>query len=413
MGKFIPKQEGLDHSVDFLREGYLFVANRRKSFQSNIFESRLLGERVICLGGEEAAEVFYDADKFRRQDAAPKRLLKTLFGEDGVQTLDGAAHTHRKHMFMSLMTKENIDRLLRLTYREWNQIERMGEEIVLYDIAQEVLMKAVCEWSGVPLAKEEVGKRTEEMRLLFESGTSLGPTYLQGRKARSSAEAWIRQMVKEVRSNRLLPNEHTALYEFSWHRDESGELLPEDVVAVEVLNILRPTVAISVYVLFTVLALHQFPDVKEQVERGEVSKTEFVQEVRRFYPFFPVAAARVKTDFEWDGYAFSEGTLTLLDLYGTNHDSSIWTEPDRFDPSRFKDWNESPFNFIPQGGGDVDFGHRCAGEHVTIAILGQVIELFTKEYAYTVPPQDLSYSFVDMPSLPKSKLRLTHLTRNQ
>ncbi|MBR3216728.1 MAG: cytochrome P450, partial [Exiguobacterium sp.] len=143
MGKVIPKQEGLDHSVDFLREGYLFVANRRKSFQSNIFESRLLGERVICLGGEEAAEVFYDADKFSRQDAAPKRLLKTLFGEDGVQTLDGAAHTHRKHMFMSLMTKENIDRLLRLTYREWNQIERMGEEIVLYDIAQEVLMKAV------------------------------------------------------------------------------------------------------------------------------------------------------------------------------------------------------------------------------------------------------------------------------
>lgn len=407
MGKVIPKQEGLDHSVDFLREGYLFVANRRKSFQSNIFETRLLGERVICLGGEDAAALFYDADKFTRQDAAPKRLLKTLFGEDGVQTLNGTAHTHRKQMFMSLMTKENIDRLLRLTDREWKKIRHTGEEIVLYDEAQQVLMKAVCEWAGVPLARDEVAKRTDEMRLLFESGTSLGPTYLQGRKARSSAEAWIRQMVKEVRSNRLLPNEQTALYEFSWHRDESGELLPEEVVAVEVLNIIRPTVAISVYVLFTVLALHQFPKAREQVKQGQVSKTAFVQEVRRFYPFFPVAAARVKTDFEWNGYAFTEGTLTLLDLYGTNHDSSIWVEPDQFNPARFMDWKESPFNFIPQGGGDVDFGHRCAGEHVTIAILEQVIELFTKEFSYTVPPQDLSYSFVDMPSLPKSKLRLT------
>lgn len=406
MGKVIPKQEGLDHSVDFLREGYLFVANRRKSFQSNIFETRLLGERVICLGGEEAAEVFYDADKFMRQDAAPKRLLKTLFGEDGVQTLDGTAHTHRKRMFMSLMTKENIDRLLRLTGREWRRIKQT-EEIVLYDEAQQVLMKAVCEWAGVPLAREEVAKRTDEMRLLFESGTSLGPTYLQGRKARSSAEAWIRQMVKEVRSNQLLPNEQTALYEFSWHRDESGALLPEEVVAVEVLNILRPTVAISVYVLFTVLALHQFPEHAEKVKHGQVTKTEFVQEVRRFYPFFPVAAARVKSDFEWNGYAFSEGTLTLLDLYGTNHDAAIWAEPDQFDPSRFKEWDGSPFNFIPQGGGDADFGHRCAGEHVTIAILEQVIELFTEEFSYTVPPQDLSYSFVDMPSLPKSKLRLT------
>ena len=110
MGKVIPKQEGLDHSVDFLREGYLFVANRRKSFQSNIFETRLLGERVICLGGEDAASLFYEADKFTRLDAAPKRLLKTLFGEDGVQTLDGTAHTYRKRMFMSLMTKENQQR---------------------------------------------------------------------------------------------------------------------------------------------------------------------------------------------------------------------------------------------------------------------------------------------------------------
>jgi fatty-acid peroxygenase len=214
-------------------------------------------------------------------------------------------------------------------------------------------------------------------------------------------------MVKEVRSNRLLPNKQTALYEFAWHRDESGELLPEEVVAVEVLNILRPTVAISVYVLFTVLALHQFPKEREQVKQGQFSKTAFVQEVRRFYPFFPVAAARVKTNFEWDGYTFTEGTLTLLDLYGTNHDSAIWAEPDQFNPARFMDWKESPFNFIPQGGGDVDFGHRCAGEHVTIAILEQVIELFTEEFSYTVPPQDLSYSFVDMPSLPKSKLRLT------
>ncbi|WDH76413.1 cytochrome P450 [Exiguobacterium marinum] len=411
MGKVIPKQEGIDHSVDFLREGYLFVANRRKSFQSDIFETRLLGERVICVGGEEAAEVFYDANKFMRQDAAPKRLLKTLFGEDGIQTLDGAAHTHRKHMFMSLMTKENIDRLLRLTHREWKQIEQSEKEVVLYDVSQQVLMKAVCEWAGVPLAPEEVVRRTDEMRLLFESGTSLGPTYLQGRKARTSAESWIRQMVKEVRTNRLLPNEQTALYEFSWHRDESGELLPEEVVAVEVLNILRPTVAISVYILFTVLALHQFPNETEQVRQGMLTKTEFVQEVRRFYPFFPVAAARVKSDFEWNGYTFPEGTLTLLDLYGTNHDSSIWTEPDRFDPSRFKGWKESPFNFIPQGGGDVDFGHRCAGEHVTIAVLEQVIELFTEEFSYTVPPQDLSYSFVDMPSLPKSKLRLADVKR--
>lgn len=412
MTRPIPKEQGLDHSLAFLREGYLYVPNRRKSFQSNLFETRLLGERAICLGGAEAAALFYDADKFVRQDAAPKRLLKTLFGEDGVQTLDGAAHAHRKKMFMSLMFPGNIERLTRLVSREWERaLDAAEDETMLYGMAQEVLMRAVCEWAGVPLGEHEVKQRTDEMRLLFESGTALGPKHIRGRAARSSAESWVRKMVEEVRTNRLLPNEQTALYEFSWHRDEAGELLPADVVAVEVINIIRPTVAVSIYVLFTVLALHQFPGARARLAYGETDSTWFVQEVRRFYPFFPVTAARVKQDFEWDGFAFEQGTLVLLDLYGTNHDPSLWTEPEQFNPDRFKGWTESPFTFIPQGGGDVDFGHRCAGEHVTIAIMRETIDVFLNRYRYEVPSQDLSYSFVDLPSLPKSGLVLERVER--
>lgn len=412
MSRPIPKEQGLDHSLAFLREGYLYVPNRRKSFQSNLFETRLLGERVICLGGAEAAALFYDAEKFVRQDAAPKRLLKTLFGEDGVQTLDGSAHTHRKRMFMSLMFPENIERLTKLVSREWERaLDADAGEMVLYRTAQEVLMRAVCEWAGVPLGEQEVTRRTDEMRLLFESGTALGPKHIRGRAARSSAESWVREMVEEVRTNRLLPNEQTALYEFSWHRDETGELLPADVVAVEVINIIRPTVAVSIYVLFTVLALHQFPEAHARLAYGETDSTWFVQEVRRFYPFFPVTAARVKQDFEWNGFAFNQGTLVLLDLYGTNHDPSVWTEPEQFHPDRFENWNESPFTFIPQGGGDVDFGHRCAGEHVTIAIMRETIDVFLNRYRYEVPPQDFSYSFVDLPSLPKSGLVLKRIER--
>ncbi|MDX5322300.1 MAG: cytochrome P450 [Exiguobacterium sp.] len=412
MTKPIPKEQGLDHSLDFLREGYQFVPNRRTSFQSNIFETRLLGERAICLGGEEGAALFYDADRFVRQDAAPKRLLKTLFGETGVQTLDGPAHTYRKRMFMSLMFPENVDRLTRLVGREWEkELDQADGETVLYETAQRVLMRAVCEWAGVPFAESEVDKRTDEMRLLFESGTALGPKHILGRKARASAEAWISSMVEEVRTKRLLPNEKTALYEFAWHRDESGELLPADVVAVEVINILRPTVAVSIYVLFTVLALHQFDEARTKLANGTVDATAFVQEVRRFYPFFPVTAARVKHDFEWEGYRFEAGTLVLLDLYGTNHDPAHWDEPGQFNPERFVDWTESPFTFIPQGGGDVDFGHRCAGEHVTIAIMKETVDVFLNRYRYDVPPQDFSYSLVDLPSLPKSRLVLTDIER--
>ena len=42
-------------------------------------------------------------------------------------------------------------------------------------------------------------------------------------------------------------------------RGRDGGQLPPDMAAVELLNILRPTVAVHRYVTFAALALHQYP----------------------------------------------------------------------------------------------------------------------------------------------------------
>ncbi|WP_367183366.1 hypothetical protein [Sporosarcina sp.] len=62
--KPMPKLEGKDYTASLMREGYQFLPNRRKGLQSDVFETHLLGERVITLSGEKAAELFYDMDKF-------------------------------------------------------------------------------------------------------------------------------------------------------------------------------------------------------------------------------------------------------------------------------------------------------------------------------------------------------------
>ena len=60
----MPKEQGLDHSFNFMTEGYMYILNRRKSFNSDVFETRLFGKRTICLGGEEATALFYVSDLF-------------------------------------------------------------------------------------------------------------------------------------------------------------------------------------------------------------------------------------------------------------------------------------------------------------------------------------------------------------
>ena len=408
----MPKEEGLDHSLTLLREGYMFLANRRKSFASNIFETRLLGQKAICMGGEEAAKLFYDNDKFIRTGAAPKRLQKTLFGVGGVQGLDEEEHRNRKGMFMSIMTPNHLERLNRLTQNYWDIKSREWEQkdqVVLYDESRELLCKLACEWAGVPLNEGEVKKRTEQLTKLFESASALGPEHWMGRHARKELEDWIGELVEQVRNSKLQPPEGTALNSFSFHKDIDGKLLDKEIVAVEVLNIIRPIVAISVYITFTGLAVHQYPENKPKLLKEDEFLQMFVQEVRRFYPFFPATIARVKKDFIWNEFQFEEGTLTLLDLYGTNHDPHLWDNPEIFNPDRFARWEDSPFSFIPQGGGDFNMGHRCAGEWVTIEVMKVSLQYLANKLEYDLPNQDLSYSMVSIPSLPHSKVIMANV----
>ncbi|MCI1775225.1 MAG: cytochrome P450 [Paenibacillus lautus] len=404
----IPKEEGLDHSLNALREGYLFVTNRTIGFQSDIFETRLLGERAICLRGEEAARLFYDRDKFVRSGAAPKRVLKTLFGEDGVQTLDGEEHHHRKAMFMSLMSREALHNMRAITRKHWElAVSRWESEdsVKIYEEAQEILCRVACEWAAVPLPEAEAEEKTGWLAAMIEATAAFGIKHMKGRNARTKAEKWIQELVADVRSGIVDPPQGSTLHTMSWHRDLSGELLDKETAAVEIINILRPIVAVAIYVCFTALAVIQQPHEREKLMTSDEKRlTHFVQEVRRFYPFFPFAPARARKDFTWNGYAFDKGVLTILDLYGTNHHPGLWDQPELFKPDRFEHWNGSPFNFIPQGGGDHHTGHRCAGEWITLEIMKESLDFLANRMSYEVPVQDVSFSFHEMPSLPHSRI---------
>lgn len=246
---------------------------------------------------------------------------------------------------MDLMSKERIDvwaelvkKHLHAAARDW----QAEESINFYDESKKVLTRAVCDWAGVPLPEKDVNKRTRELVGAFDSPIVV-TKYLEGRINRRSAEAWIKGLIEQVREGNLKPKEETALYQMSWHKDLNNELMDVRTAAVEVLNILRPSVAISIYFTFTALSLHQFPELKEKIHEEHPHYLHmFIQEIRRYYPLLPFTAALTRKDFVWQDYQFEKDTRVVLDLYGTNHDYRIWDNPDTFDPDRFSDWQSSP-----------------------------------------------------------------------
>src|SRR5699024_11249621 len=103
-----------------------------KDVDAPVVKAEFLTEEVTAIYGEEAARKFYDPEKFKREGAMPKPVLKTLFGEDGVQTLDGKAHHHRKNYFMDLMKSERME-----DYRKFLNINLSNEfykQICVFDL---------------------------------------------------------------------------------------------------------------------------------------------------------------------------------------------------------------------------------------------------------------------------------------
>src|SRR5690625_4757907 len=194
----MPQEDGLDHTLALLEEGYHFILNRQDRFDSRVFQTKILGEAAICLVGKQEAELFYDDDKFIRKGAAPKRVQKTLFGQGGVQSLDGIEHRQRKEMFLFLMNKKSLAMISRIVSEEWRkELTQPLHEVNVYEAAKHVLTRTALRWTGVPFDNSE--EWVEELSPLFEHASNVGWKHWQSRRSRKSLERKIVKLVEELR----------------------------------------------------------------------------------------------------------------------------------------------------------------------------------------------------------------------
>ena len=309
----IPRDKSPDATLAMLREGYAFISNRCRELETDVFETRLMLSRVICTMGEEAAAMFYNPDRFTRRHAMPQTALMLLQDAGSAQQLDGEAHRQRKRMLLSLLDAERMQKLVTGFEEAWQAriaIWAEMDEVVLHDEVEQILCGAVCQWAGVPLTEAAVLQRTREFSAMIDGSGAIGPRNWKGMLLRARTEEWVRSIIEGVRSSHMTVPEGSPAHVIATGRDADGKLLDSQVAAVELINLLRPAVAVARYVTFAALALYQYPEYRERIRAVDGDYLEwFVQEVRRFYPFFPSVAGRVRhVDVRHVGPNFTGGT---------------------------------------------------------------------------------------------------------
>ena len=412
----VPRLEGFDQTLAFLREGYDFISRRCERLGSDRFLTRLMLSPVMCTRGAEAAEMFYEGDRFTRQGALPPTTLRLLQDKGSVQQLDGAAHLHRKSLFIELLMSSSAEgEIVDLFREEWHRSLAdwtRQPQVVLLEEVNLVITRAICRWTAVPLKQMSAEEMTDELASMVEYSGSVSPGVLVALLRRRRTELHLEGLVRDMRAGRAdIPPEAPAR-RIARFRDIDGNLLTEKAVAVEILNILRPTLAIGRFIVFAAMALREHEEWRSRLQGADDATYDFfAEEVRRLYPFFPLAGGIATESFEWRGHRVEEGDWVLLDLHGTNHHPKLFEKPDSFDPGRRLSWRDQGYDFIPQGAGDTSRTHRCPGEQFTVALMREATRMLVEEMDYRVPPQDLSMARNRMPTRPKSGMILADVRR--
>jgi fatty-acid peroxygenase len=128
----------------------------------------------------------------------------------------------------------------------------------------------------------------------------------------------------------------------------------------------------------------------------------FPDEVETRAPFIPFVGDRILAPFTWHDHRFDTGDWVLIDLYGTNHDPWIWSDPNSFRPERFCGRAIDPYTSCPTMAA-TGVRRIAARGWVTVEQVKAVTRLLLREMRYEVPKQEFAIDLARIPAAPGSR----------
>jgi cytochrome P450 len=413
-------------TLAFGRNPFAFLDDRHGR-HGGVFKSRLFGRNIVFLTGTAGAEAFYDGDNITRENAHPFPLVQ-LFGGINMEMYDGPKHLALKSIALEAFDRAAIERylpgmqpLIEAALAGLAGADEFSAVAELRKLVIEVICSKVL---GMALGAETQAM-TRDYAIVIPGLVAIPiavPFTAYGRAitARDRILGRIRAAIAERRKrpgadglSRMLAGKFA-----------DGRTFTDEEALLEVHHIVMA--GFVVYALMAE-AMRQLGDrgelrarcaaeVSQHAPAGPLSMaalsklettTHVVLETKRFLPLVPLAFGRAKRDFVCGGFRVPAGWTVYLTLPRINHDPTIYSVPDKFDPDRFRrgEHRKHRMAFIPQGA-EPATGHRCLGLDYATALAVAYLVLLIRGYDWELPPQNFALNWQRLPPEPRDGLRV-------
>ncbi|GAB1539350.1 cytochrome P450 [Scytonema sp. NUACC21] len=392
----------IGETFNFLYDPH-YVEKRQKQYGS-IFKTSLFGYPTVMAIGAEANRHLFANEKSHLSVGWPESL-KVLLGKKSLVIQTGNEHQNRRKIFNKAfqpkILEQSVSAIEGISHSYLDKWERMGTfswfpELSKYslDVACKVLVDVdTSDDSHFSKYFEEWGDGLFSIPIRLP-WTKFGRALHSRKQLLLRIEEIVRKRQQQSHTNQDL------LGLLLQVQDEDGNKLSLEEVKDQILTFLfggHDTIGSALTAMCMLLA--QSPEVlatarAEQQQMGlEKPLTlehlkqmnyleQVVKEVLRVTPSATFGFRKVIKEFEFNGYRIPQNWIAVYVIRRTHQDSSIYTQPELFDPQRFAperaEDKAKPFGYVPFGGGM----RECPGKEFGKLVIKLLTAMLLREYEW-------------------------------
>ena len=395
-----------------------FTKKRHQQYGS-IFKTSIFGSPTIFVRGADVNRfVLTNENKYFINSLPPS--TKALLGSLSLSLQIGAEHQHRRKLlyqaFQPRTLEGYVDAIEEITQRYLHKWVEM-ESLTWYPELRNYTFDIACKFLiGLDFAfQTPLGHLFEIWSAGLFSPSPPLPWTKFGRALRSRQQLLEQiELIIVQQKEELATTNQNALSLLLQARDDKGKRLSLEEVKDQVLMLLfagHETLTSALASFCLLLAQH--PNVQERccAEVQELVGTQkltleklkqmnyleqVIQEVLRLIPPVGGGFRKIICNCEFSGYQFPEGWNVIYGIPFTHQDSSIYYQPECFDPERFSSKqagdSSKPFSYLPFGGGI----RECLGKEFARLEMKLFAARLVHDYTWELLPSQ-SLKMIDVP----------------